>query len=410
VSELSGARVVTEVMPDLRSVAVVFWFGSGAVDEAEHELGASHFLEHLLFKGTEARSASDIAHAVESVGGDMNAFTTQEYTAFYVRVPDEHLGLALDILADVVWRPAFRASEVESERRVILEEIGMRDDAPDDVVHELANAALFPGHPLGRSVLGTRGSIAAMTRDAIADYHRRHYHPSNSVIAVAGNLEHDHVVERITARLPEAGGTRPTRIAEELGLPELVTGEHRDTEQAHVVVSLRSLRRDDPDRYALAVVNQALGGGMSSRLFQEVRERRGLAYSVYSYRAAYEQTGSFSIYAGTAPERVGDTLDVVREELDRLVTGGITPVELDAAKGHLKGSTSLALETSSSRMHRLGRSLLTTNELPTVDELVADVEAVTMDDVRRVIDRVLGDTDHVLSVVGPLHAADLRAA
>ncbi len=199
-----GPQVVTEAMPDLRSVAVGFWVGSGAVDEAEHQLGASHFLEHLLFKGTDDRSAADIAHAVESVGGDMNAFTTQEYTAFYVRVPDEHLGLALDILADVVWHPAFRADEVESERRVILEEIGMRDDTPDDVVHELANAALFPGHPLGRSVLGTRESIASMSRDSIAEYHHAHYHPSNVVIAAAGNLTHDEVVARVVARAPPA--------------------------------------------------------------------------------------------------------------------------------------------------------------------------------------------------------------
>src|SRR6478735_10904731 len=197
VSDVATAQVVTEAMPDLRSVAVGFWVGSGAVDEAEHQLGASHFLEHLLFKGTDARSAADIAHAVESVGGDMNAFTTQEYTAFYVRMPDEYLGLALDILADVVWHPAFRVDEVESERQVILEEIGMRDDTPDDIVHELFAAALYPKHPLGRSVLGTRDTIEAAKRDAIAEYHRDHYHPSNVVVAAAGNLTHEQMVELV---------------------------------------------------------------------------------------------------------------------------------------------------------------------------------------------------------------------
>ncbi|MGZ4678285.1 MAG: M16 family metallopeptidase [Acidimicrobiia bacterium] len=409
ISHLGGARVVTEPMPSLRSVAVGFWVGSGAVDESEDQFGASHFLEHLLFKGTETRSAVDIASAVESVGGDMNAFTTQEYTAFYVRVPDEHLGLALDILADVVWHPAFRPDEVESERRVILEEIGMRDDAPDDVVHELANAALFPVHPLGRSVLGTRDTIGAMSRDSIAQYHRAHYHPRNVVVAAAGNLTHEMVVDRVGAAMPASDGARPPRGFTPLRTPIAVTGERRDTEQAHLVVSLRSIARDDPDRYALSVLNQLLGGGMSSRLFQEIRERRGLAYSVYSYRAAYESTGSFSVYAGTAPERVAETRQVVRGELDKLVADGVPEAELAAAKGHLKGSTTLALETSASRMHRLGRGLLTLGEVPSVDSMVAAVDEVTVDDLRRVIDRVFATDEHVLSVVGPLQAVDVAA-
>lgn len=402
-----GARVVTEAMPDLRSVAVGFWVGSGAVDEDEARYGASHFLEHLLFKGTASRSASDIANAIESAGGDMNAFTTQEYTAFYVRMPDAHLDLALDILADVVWRPAFRADEVECERRVILEEIGMRDDQPDDVVHELANAALFPDHPLGRSVLGTRDSIAAMRREAITDYHAAHYRPGNVVVAAAGNLDHDHVVERIACHAPDDRDARPPRAAAPLRGIHRLTGDRRDTEQAHLVLSMRSIARDDPDRYALSVLNQILGGGMSSRLFQEVRERRGLAYSVYSYRAAYQSTGSFSVYAGTAPEAIGETLRVVRDELAGLAVDGISEAELVAAKGHLRGSTTLSLETSASRMHRLGRGLLTLGEVPTVDEMIAAVDAVTVADVRRVIDRVVTTDDVVLSAVGPLHATDL---
>ena len=326
-----------------------------------------------------------------------------------VRVPDDHLDLALNILADVVWRPAFRADEVESERRVILEEIGMRDDAPDDVVHELANAALFPGHPLGRSVLGTRESISAMPRSAIADYHSAHYNPSNVVIAAAGNLDHDRVAQRIAQLVPNERGRRPARGSFPFGPSEPTTGEHRTTEQAHLVLSMRSIARDDPDRYALSVVNQLLGGGMSSRLFQEVRERRGLAYSVYAYRAAYETTGSMSIYAGTAPERLVETLHVIRDELSKLVADGVSDHELIAAKGHLKGSTTLALETSSSRMHRLGRGLLTLGEVPSVDDIVAAVDAVTLSDLRRTIDRVFATDDLVLSVVGPLHAADVVA-
>jgi predicted Zn-dependent peptidase len=246
-----------------------------------------------------------------------------------------------------------------------------------------------------------------MSRDAIADYHALHYHPSNVVVAAAGNLTHDAVVDRVAARAPHNVGTRPERSHEPLDAPIVVTGEHRETEQAHLVLSLRSVARDDPDRWALSVVNQLLGGGMSSRLFQEIREKRGLAYAVYSYRAAYQRTGSFSVYAGTAPDRVAETRHVIRAELDRLVTEGIPEAELVAAKGHLKGSTTLALETSSSRMHRLGRSLLTQHEVPSVDAMIAEVEAVTQEDLRRVIDRVFATDEQVLSVVGPLHAADL---
>jgi predicted Zn-dependent peptidase len=393
-------------MPELRSVAVGFWVGTGAVDEPDELLGASHFLEHLLFKGTDDRSAAQIAHAVESVGGDMNAFTTQEFTAFYVRVPDEQLEVATDILSDVVWDPAFRSDEVDSERRVILEEIGMRDDTPDDIVHELFAAALFPQHPLGRSVLGTRATIEAAERDAIAEYHRQHYHPSNVVVAAAGNLTHDQMVELVGSRLGNLNGKRPDRIEPSFAPVEPVIGEFRSTEQAHLVLGGRALARDDDDRYALSVVNQALGGGMSSRLFQEVREKRGLAYSVYSYRVAFDGTGALGVYAGTSPDRAHETLAVIRGELDRLVADGLPEDELLAAKGHLRGSTALSLETSSSRMHRLGRSELTTDEVPSVDELVAAIDAVTVEDANRVIQRVFADEPRVLAVVGPFDAEE----
>ncbi len=402
----SGLRVLTESMPELRSVAIGFWVGTGAVDEPDELLGASHFLEHLLFKGTETRSASEIAHAIESVGGDMNAFTTQEYTAFYVRVPDDHLEVAVDMLSSVVWGPAFRPDEVDSERQVILEEIRMRDDTPDDIVHELFAEALYPKHPLGRSVLGTRDTITAASRDGIAAYHATHYRPSNVVVAAAGNLEHQHVVDLITAGVGVEEGTRPPRVDPSFAPPELVVSEHRPTEQAHLVLGVRALARDDPDRYALSVVNQALGGGMSSRLFQEVREKRGLAYSVYSYRVAFDGTGAVGIYTGTSPERAHETLAVVRGELDRLVADGLPEHELAAAKGHLKGSTALALETSSSRMHRLGRSELTTDEVPSVDDLVAEIEAVTVEDADRVIQRVFAAAPRVLAIVGPFDPDD----
>jgi predicted Zn-dependent peptidase len=401
----SGLRVVTEALPELRSVTLGAWVGSGARDEQGAEWGASHFLEHLLFKGTEQRSAREIAESIESVGGEMNAFTTHEQTVFYVRVPDVQFGPAFDVLADVLWNPAFRADDVESERRVILEEIGMRDDTPDDLVHDLFASAIFPDHPLGREVLGSEASITAMARDDIAAYHLAHYVPSNVVFAAAGNLTHEAVVERIDARFPAGPASRPARPRPETVAPQPVVVLNRDTEQAHVVIGVRALAALDPDRYALTVVNQVLGGGMSSRLFQEIRETRGLAYSVFSYPASFDDAGYLAIYAGTAPDRVPETLSVIDGELDRLVKAGLSDTEIGGAKGHLVGSLAMSLETSASRMRRLGRSELIEGEIPSLEELIARVEAVTADDVARVVDRVFAGAPRTLAVVGP-HSAD----
>jgi predicted Zn-dependent peptidase len=399
----SGLRVVTEHLPGLRSAAVGFWVGTGSRDEPEAVAGSSHFLEHLLFKGSATRRANEIAEAVESCGGDMNAFTGQEITAYYVRVPDRHLDLALDILSDIVWTPALRPDEVESERQVILEEIKMRDDTPDDLVHDVFAGALFPTHPLGREISGSEETIEVVTRDQIAEYHAAHYVPSNVVVAVAGNVDHDEIVARLSRSLPATGGTRPERRnGADHGTPEKFARVERPLEQAHVVLGNRALRRDDPDRFALSVVDQVLGGGMSSRLFQEVREKRGLAYSVFSYRSAFEETGALAVYCATAPERVEETLDVVRSELDRIVAdGGVTEREHAGAKGHLTGTLALSLESSSSRMNRMGRAELTMGEIPSLDWVVEQVDAVTPDDVSRVIDRVLGGGERTLALVGP---------
>jgi len=404
----SGLRVVTEQLPSLRSVAVGFWVGTGSRDEPDAVAGASHFLEHLLFKGTEERDAAEIAEAVESVGGDMNAFTGHETTAFYVRVPDHSLPLALEILSSIVWSPALRNEDVESERHVILEEIRMRDDAPDDLVHDVFARALYPAHPLGREVAGTQETITAMSREAVAGYHAAHYVPANVVVAVAGNLDHDSVVEMVERHHPASrGSTAPRAERAPLGDPEAVSVLERPLEQAHVVFGMRALRRDDPDRFALSVLDQVLGGGMSSRLFQEIRERRGLAYSVFSYRTGYAETGSLAVYAGTAQEHVDEVLEVVTKEFDRLIAeGGVSDRELLSAKGHLTGSLALSLESSASRMHRIGRTELALGAVPTLDQVVADVEAVTADDVGRVIERILTPGKRSLAVVGPVRATD----
>jgi predicted Zn-dependent peptidase len=398
----SGLRVVTESLPELGSVTIGAWVGSGARDEGDHDWGASHFLEHLLFKGTEGRSALEIAETIEAQGGEMNAFTTHEQTVFYVRVPAMQLGEAFTVLSDVLWAPAFRPDDIESERRVILEEIGMRDDTPDDLVHDLFSNAMFPAHPLGREVLGSTSSISGMGRADIADYHGAHYRPSNMVVAAAGNLKHEDLLALIVELFPERNGSRPARARGALGEQETTAVVERDSEQAHIVVGMRALAALDPDRYAFSVVNQVLGGGMASRLFQEIREKRGLAYSVYSYAASFQDAGYFGIYTGTAPERVHESLDVINGEIRRLVNDGLTADEVDRAKTQLVGSLAMSLETSAARMRRLGRAEMVEGDVPSLDEIISRVERVTVDDVRRVIDRVFTDAPTTIAAVGPV--------
>ena len=400
----NGISVVTERMPDVRSVTAGFWVGTGSRDESPELFGASHFLEHLLFKGTPTRSARSISEDVDAVGGDMNAFTTKEYTAFYVRLLAESLDLGLDILSDILWNPAFRADEVETERQVILEEILMRDDEPSDLVHELFAEALFPEHQLGLEVLGDEDSIKGMSREDIRGFFTEHYRPANIVFSAAGMLEHDAVVDGIARRFAgPSGGARPVRTPPAVApAPSVVC--RRSTEQAHLVVGCTALDRHSADRYALAALNHVLGGGLSSRLFQTIREERGLAYSVYSYRVAFDDAGALAVYAGTTPGRAAQVLSLVAEELDRLAADGIDERELAVAKGHLKGEMALSLEDSAARMSRVGRSLLVHGEILEVDELAARIDAVALDDVARVAADVLG-RPRVIAAVGPVDEA-----
>jgi predicted Zn-dependent peptidase len=395
----NGIRVVTEHMPEARSVTVGVWVGVGGRDETDELAGASHFLEHLLFKGTPARTARQIAEAIDAVGGEMNAFTSREHTAYYTRLPASGVALGLDILGDVLTDPAFRLPEVEAERHVILEEILMNLDMPEDHVHTLLAEAMFPGHPLGREVLGTRLSVESVSRDQIGEFFGHWYRPRNLVVVAAGNLSHDAIVEGIDRSLGRLdGGERPRRAAPTGGpVPRVVLAE--DTEQVHVAVGWRGIDHHDDDRYALTVANQVLGGGMSSRLFQEVREERGLAYSVYSWASTYGDSGSAGIYAGTAPARAGELMEVIDDEVAKLVASGVTEGELGVAKGYIEGSLVLGLEDSGSRMARLGRSLMARNEIVTVDEQLARIRAVSADDVGAVVARVYGG-DRSLAVIG----------
>ncbi|HET6773092.1 MAG TPA: pitrilysin family protein [Acidimicrobiales bacterium] len=402
----NGIRLVTERMPEARSVSLGVWVGVGGRDEPDELAGASHFLEHLLFKGTTTRSARQIAEAVDAVGGEMNAFTNREHTAYYTRLPAACVDLGIEILGDVLTDPAFRTHEVEAERQVILEEILMNLDIPEDHVHTLLAEALFPGHPLGREVLGTRETVEAATRDEIADFFGRWYLPRNLVVVAAGDVDHDHLADAFAGSLGRvSGGERPVRAMPGVDVePRVVLDD--PTEQVHLAMGWRAVDHFDDDRYALSVANQILGGGMSSRLFQQVREERGLCYSVYSWASTYYDAGSAGVYAGTAPTRVAELLSVIDDEVAKLVASGVTEGELAVAKGYIEGSLVLGLEDSGSRMARIGRSLMARDQVVPVDEQIARIRAVTADDVAAVAARVY-DSPRALAVVGHVDDAVL---
>ena len=400
----NGLRILTEAVPAMRSVSFGIWVGVGSRDEPGRLSGASHFLEHLLFKGTKRRSALEISAQIEAVGGETNAFTTKEYTCYYARVLDADLPLAVDVMGDLVAGSVLAEADVETERGVILEEIAMHDDEPGDEVHDLFARAVYGSHPMGRLVSGTAETISPMTRDQIHDFYRHRYTPPHIVVAAAGNLDHDAVVELVRATELGAGPAAEPAPLRECGVVPTRTGQvlvrDKDTEQAHLVLGGPGISRLDERRFALGVLNNCLGGGMSSRLFQEIRERRGLAYSVYSYTSQYADTGLLAVYAGCAPGKVDEVLDLTRAELARVAVDGLTGDEVVRGRGMTKGALVLGLEDTGSRMTRLGKGELLHGELLPVDELLARVDAVTPEQVQTVAADLLG-TPMSLAVVGP---------
>jgi predicted Zn-dependent peptidase len=401
-----GLRVVTEFLPAVRSVALGIWVGVGSRDEDLPHAGATHYLEHLLFKGTSRRTALDISAEMDTVGGEMNAFTAKEYTCYYARVLDEDLPLAVDILSDMVTSSLITVKDVNAERNVVLEEIAMNEDDPSDTVHEAFSAKLFGDTPLGRPILGTVDSINAITRDQIYEHYRARYTPEHLVVAAAGNLEHDRVVELVQAAfgsaLDRAAEPAPPRLNGNHGVPagtgiQLVS---RGIEQANLVLGCEALARTDDRRFALSVLNAAFGGGMSSRLFQEVREKRGLAYSVYSFSAQHADAGMWGIYVGCLPSKADDVLSICVDEIARVVEGGLSDAELARGKGQVRGSIVLGLEDPSSRMSRLGKSELVYPKLEPVDEVLASIDAVTHDEIRAIAAEIL-TRPKALAVVGP---------
>ncbi len=413
----SGLRVVTERMPGVRSVSIGFWVLAGSRDERPVISGHCHFLEHLLFKGTRRRSALDIAEAFDAVGGDINAFTAKEYTCYYARVLDRDLEMSVDHLSDMFEHSTIRSADLRAEAQVILSEIDMHEDSPEDVVHDVFTEALWPGHPLGRPILGTKERIRAATRESVQRFYRRHYVPGNLVVAAAGNVDHDRLVSMLRERMDIGRRLGPRgRSAWNLRShtrPPRPSGatlvRRRKTEQAHIVMGTNGLPRTDPDRFALLVVNTALGGGMSSRLFQEIREKRGLAYSAYSYHAQYTEAGLFGAYVGTTPPSAHQVVDLMRTELDDVRDGGLTEAEFERAKGHVKGSTVLSLEDPGGRMSRLGKSEIAHGEILTLGESLKRIDAVTLDDAKAVAHRVLSQP-MTLGVIGPFAPTAFRGS
>lgn len=389
-----GLRVVTEYIPSVHSASVGVWVGVGSRDEGTSVAGAAHFLEHLLFKSTPTRSAVDIAQAVDAVGGELNAFTAREHTCYYAHVLDSDLELAVDLVADVVLRGQCAADDVEIERDVVLEEIAMRDDDPEDTLGDVFLSAMFGSHPVGRPVIGSVESISAMTRAQLHSFHVRRYTPERMILAVAGNINHDDVVAlareyfgprlvRGRTAVPHRKGTG--RVTGKPGL-QLVS---RDAEQSHLLAGVRTPGRYWEHRWALSVLNSALGGGLSSRLFQQIRETRGLAYSVYSSVDTFSDAGALSVYAACLPERFDEVVRVATDVLDEVARDGITESECRIAKGSLRGGLVLGLEDSGSRMHRIGRSELNYGEHRTIAQTLDQIEAVTLEEVNSVAKRLL---------------------
>jgi predicted Zn-dependent peptidase len=397
----NGVRLITETMPQVRSVTIGVWLMRGSRHETAARSGIAHFVEHMLFKGTDTRTAEDIAQAIDSIGGQLDAFTAKEYASYYIKVLDEHLPLAVDLLADIVLHPAFAAEEIEREKKVILEEIKMVEDTPDDLVHELFTQHFWEGHALGRPILGSRDTVESFAPASLREYFRGAYVAPNMVISAAGNLDHASVrdlVGRAFEALPVSG----EKLADEppTVVPQVIT-RVKELEQSHVCLGTTSYPQSHEDRYVSYILNTVLGGSMSSRLFQNVREKRGLAYAVFSGLSAYRDAGNITIYAGCANEAVEEVIDLCVEELRQMKRALVPESELRRAKDHLKGSLMLSLENTASRMSHLARQEIYFDRHFGLDETLAGVERVSAEDVQRVASDLFVDGSLAATLLGP---------
>ena len=407
----SGLRIVTEEERSVRSAAFGIWVNVGSRDESLSTAGASHFLEHLLFKGTKRRTSLDISSAIEAVGGETNAFTSKEYTCFYARVIDKDLPLAVDVISDLITSSVVKQEDVDAERKVVLEEIAMRDDDPSDLIHDLFLEKYYGDTPLGRSILGTVDSIKSMSQITVFNYYKKRYRPQDLVVAVAGNIKHKNVVRLVEDALgkdnfldqsKESYQVRSSSNVKVAGKGQ-VTLLDRKTEQAHIVYGIPSVARDDKRRFALSILSSALGGGMSSRLFQEIREKRGLAYSTYAYNQQFAGSGVLSFYVGCKPDKAEEAISIIQAILQDVAQHGLTSEEISRAKGAVSGSLVLSQEDTGSRMTRIGKSELVYGQVISFDEILQEISEVTPEQIKEIARQIL-PASPTLAVVGPFRS------
>jgi predicted Zn-dependent peptidase len=403
----NGVRVVTEKIDYVQSASIGVWVGVGARDESDPLRGISHVIEHMLFKGTAKRNAQQIADEIDSVGGYLNAFTDKEYTCYYTKVLMEHIPVGIDVLSDMFLHSVVEPAELKREQNVILEEIKRHEDQPDDLVHDVFFQTVWPKHVLGKSVIGTTETVASFTQDDLLGYMRKRYTPDTIVVSAAGNLEHEKVVEMVSERFGNLTGSRNEWRAPD-SKPEAIYAEkvvNKPVEQVHTVIGVPGFDQKDDRRYTLSVIDTVLGGGMSSRLFQEIREKRGLAYSVGSYSVGYREGGLFAVYAGTSPDTAGQVIDIVKDDFAKIAKKDITEAELSRARNQIKGSLVMSQESMSSRMTRMGKNELVHDRVIPIEEITEKVEAMTLDDVHEVAQLLFGSGEVAMAQVGPFEGA-----
>ncbi|HEX9221063.1 MAG TPA: pitrilysin family protein [Gemmatimonadaceae bacterium] len=404
----NGLTVLSEHMPGVRSVALGSWVRAASLHESPEKMGVSHMLEHMVFKGTPTRSAKELALALEVLGGSLDAYTAREHTSYQAKVLDEHLPQAAEVLADLVFRPVLRASDLTLERKVVLEEISTVDDTPDDLVFELHNAQLWGAHPYGYSILGTRETVGALEQNDLRALHSRAYHPEQIVVAAAGNVEHDALLDTFEstgwAEIPRGGLPALTSPAPIVQPPGAMHFE-RDTAQTHIVIGTMAFAHNDPRRYAMSMIGMLFGGGMSSRLFQRVREELGLAYSVYSFQSFHEDAGMHGVYVGTTPETARAAVDVINDEMEKLASNGLSEEDMTAGKSQLKGQITLSLESPTSRMYRAAGVELYGEPYRTLDEVLALVDAIDTETVAAICKTYYAPGRQTLVSLGPKAAS-----
>ncbi|MDX9871367.1 MAG: pitrilysin family protein [Clostridia bacterium] len=402
----NGVRIVTEKLLGVRSVAIGIWVGAGSRHENDHNNGITHFIEHLMFKGTEKRTAADIAESLDAVGGQLNAFTTKEFTCYYAKVLDEHIDLAIDVLSDMFFNSQFKEEAIERERGVVEEEIRMYEDTPDELIHDLFIKTVWPDNPLGRPILGSIESLEKINREDILVYIGDNYLPERVVIAVAGNIEHQVIQEKLK---PIFEGMKNKKKKIEIIPPAPAAGNvdniYRKTGQVQICIGTEGLSNTDDRLYHVSIINNVLGGGLSSRLVQSIREERGLAYSVYSYHTAFNDIGLFTFYAGTSPKKYDEVIRLIMQEVKRITSEGITEKELNKTKEQIKGNLYLGLESVSSRMTRLGRTELQLNKIIPPEEVTARISAITLENVYNTANDLFSKKPFSLSTIGPLRKA-----